>query len=160
MTTTTRATESVESSPFRVSITTSILIDAPQAAVWSVLTDTAAYPQWNSFIRRWEGALAPGARQHVRIEPTTTSGQSFRPRIIDLQPGRELTWLGRVGLPGVLDGRHRFVVEPLGEGRSRLVQSEVLSGALVPLLRRMLTVATPAAFSRMNAELAARATAA
>lgn len=154
------ATQSVEGSTFRISISTSIQIDAPPAAVWAVLTDTAAYPQWNTFIRRWEGELALGARQHVRIEPTEENGQTFRPRIIELAPGRELAWLGRVGLPGVLDGRHRFVVEPLGEGRSRLVHSEVLSGALVPLFRRMLTVDTPAAFSRMNVELAARVAAA
>lgn len=155
----TTTTDRVEGSAFRVSITTSIEIDAPAAAVWAVLTDTAAYPQWNSFIRSWEGELELGARQRVRIEPTPTSGQTFRPRIVDLQPGRELSWLGRVGLPGILDGRHRYSVEPLGAGRSRLVQSEVLSGALVPLFRRMLTVDTPAAFERMNAELAARATA-
>ena len=74
--------------------------------------------------------------------------------------GTPVTWLGRVGLPGVLDGRHTFVVEPLAADRSRLVHSEALSGALVPLCRRMLTVDTPAAFSRMNAELAARVTAA
>lgn len=154
------ATQSVEGSTFRISISTSIQIDAPPAAVWAVLTDTSAYPQWNTFIRRWEGELALGARQLVRIEPTEENGQTFRPRIIELAPGRELAWLGRVGLPGVLDGRHRFVVEPLGEGRSRLVHSEVLSGALVPLFRRMLTVDTPAAFSRMNVELAARVAAA
>jgi hypothetical protein len=152
-------TENVESAAFRVTITTSIEIDAPAATVWAVLTDTAAYPQWNSFIRRWEGELGLGERQLVRIEPTDASGQTFRPRIVDLQPGRELTWLGRVGLPGVLDGRHRYAVESIGADRSRLVQAEVLSGALVPLFRRMLTVDTPAAFSRMNAELAARAVA-
>lgn len=152
-------TENVESSTFRVSIVTSIEIDATPAAVWAVLTDTAAYPQWNSFIRRWEGEISLGARQLVRIEPTASSGQTFRPRIVDVDPGRELTWLGRVGLPGVLDGRHRYAVEPVGADRSRLVQAEVLSGALVPLFRRILTVDTPAAFGRMNAELAARATA-
>lgn len=152
-------TDHVDSGAFRVSITTSILIDAPAEEVWAALTDTARYPEWNSFIRSWEGELARGAQQRVRIEPTETSGQNFRPRIIDLQPGRELTWLGRVGIPGVLDGRHRYAVEPVGTDRSRLVQSEVLTGALVPIFRRMLTVDTPAAFARMNAELATRVTA-
>lgn len=79
----------------------------------------------------------------------------FGPRIIELTPGREFAWLGRLGLPGVFDGRHRLVVEHLGEGRSRLVHSERLSGALVLLFRRMLTIDTPATFSHLTTELAA-----
>ncbi len=153
-------TESVTASTFRVEIETSIEIDRPAAAVWSALVDRDSYPQWNTFIRSWTGDLAVGARQLVRIEPTETSGQTFRPRITDLEPGHLLVWLGRVGVPGVLDGRHRFEIDAIDEHRCRLVHSEVLSGALVPVFRRMLTVDTPAAFSRMNADLAARAVAA
>ncbi len=152
-------TESVTSTSFRVEIATSIEIDRPAAEVWAALVDRDGYPHWNTFIRSWTGDLAVGARQVVRIEPTETSGQTFRPSIIELQPGRLLVWLGRVAIPGLLDGRHRFEVEPIDEHRSRFVHSEVLSGVLVPLFRRMLTVDTPAAFSRMNAELAARAAA-
>ncbi|MBX9472524.1 SRPBCC domain-containing protein [Microcella sp.] len=154
------STESVTASAFRVEIVTSIEIDRPAAAVWSALVDRDRYPQWNTFIRTWSGDLAVGARQLVRIEPTKTSGQTFRPRITDLEPGRLLVWLGRVGLPGVLDGRHRFEIEPIDAHHSRLVHSEVLTGMLVPVFRRMLTVDTPAAFSRMNADLAARTVAA
>lgn len=153
-------TESVTASTFRVEIATSIEIDRPAADVWAALVDRDRYPQWNTFIRSWTGDLAVGARQLVRIEPTETSGQTFRPRITELQPGRLLVWLGRVAIPGLLDGRHRFEIESIDEHRSRFVHSEVLSGALVPLFRRMLTVDTPAAFSRMNAELAARSGAA
>ena len=149
-------TESVTATRFRVEISTSIEIDRPADAVWATFVDRDSYPVWNTFIRSWQGELAVGARQLVRIQPTQKSGQTFRPRITDLEPGRLLVWLGRVGVPGVLDGRHRFELEPIDEHRSRLVQSEVLSGALVPVFRRMLTVDTPAAFSRMNADLAAR----
>lgn len=149
-------TESVTDTTFRVEISTSIKIDAPADTVWAALTDRDAYPHWNSFIRSWQGELALGARQTVRIEPTETMGQTFRPRLTELEPGRVVVWLGRVGLPGILDGAHRFEVEPIDANHSRLIQSEVLSGMLVPAFRRMLTIDTPAAFTRMNAELAAR----
>ena len=153
-------TETVSASTFRVEIETSIEIDRPAAAVWSALTDREQYPHWNTFIRSWQGELSIGARQLVRIEPTETMGQTFRPRITDLETGRLIVWLGRVAIPGLLDGRHRFEIVPIDEHRSRLVHGEVLSGALVPVFRRMLTVDTPAAFSRMNTELAAHAEAA
>ncbi len=153
---TTATTDSVTAATFRVAIETSIEIDRPAEAVWAALVDLPAYPSWNTFIRSWQGDLAVGARQRVRIEPTETSGQTFRPRITELQPGRLLAWLGRVAIPGLLDGRHRFEIEPIDEHRSRFVHSEVLSGLLVPAFRRMLTADTPAAFARMNTELAAR----
>jgi len=156
MTTADTQTETVTSTAFRVNISTTIEIDRPASVVWAALTDRDAYSQWNTFIRSWQGELELGARQTVRIEPTETMGQTFRPRIIDLDPGRLVVWLGRVGVPGILDGAHRFEVQPIGAHRTRLIQSEVLSGMLVPVFRRMLTVDTPAAFSRMNAELAAR----
>lgn len=149
-------THTVTSTAFRVEITTSLEIDRPAAEVWAALVDRDAYPQWNTFIRSWQGELAMGERQTVRIEPTDSSGQTFRPRIVELEPGRLLVWLGRVGVPGVLDGRHRFEIVPIDANRSRLIHSEVLSGMLVPAFRRMLTVDTPAAFARMNTELAAR----
>ena len=158
MTRTPTDADSVTSRAFRVEITTSIEIDRPAAEVWAALLDLEAYPQWNTFIRSWQGEIAIGERQLVRIEPTEKNGQTFRPHIIELEPGRRLLWLGRVGIPGVLDGRHRFEVQPIDATRSRFIQSEVLSGALVPAFRRMLTVDTPAAFRRMNAELAARVT--
>ena len=46
-------------------IHTEIEIHAPAERVWQVLTDFAAYPQWNSFIRRVEGEIRAGARLHT-----------------------------------------------------------------------------------------------
>lgn len=154
---TTAAAPEVRSSAFRVEIRTSIQIDAAPEVVWAMLTDTAAYPEWNGFIVEWSGELALGARQNVLLQPGGGKPQRFRPEIVALDAGRELAWLGRVGIPGILDGRHRFAIEPLADGRSLLRHEETLVGALVPALRRLLTETTPIGFERMNRELAARA---
>lgn len=147
----------VRSTAFSVEIRTSIEIDAAPEVVWRVLTDTAAYPEWNGFIVEWTGELRHGARQNVLLQPAGGKPQRFRPTIVALDAGRELAWLGRVGVPGILDGRHEFVVEPLAGGRTRLRHEETLKGALVPALRRLLTETTPLGFQRMNTDLAARA---
>jgi hypothetical protein len=37
--------------------------------MWAVVTDFAAYPEWNPFIGRISGDFQEGARLEVRIEP-------------------------------------------------------------------------------------------
>jgi hypothetical protein len=32
--------------------------------------------------------------------------------VVDLQPGRSFTWLGHVGVNGLLDGRHTAAADP------------------------------------------------
>ena len=148
----------VQSSTFAVTITATTEIDATPGRVWQVLTDTMAYPQWNPFIRRLEGQLVVGAKLSVDLQPDPEKKpQTMRPRITQLHEGHNFTWLGHVGIPKLLDGRHSFTVEPSGTG-TRLTQHEVLSGLLTPLFRSMLTESTPAAFVASNDALAARAT--
>ena len=68
-------------------------------------------------------------------------------------------WLGRVLAPGMFDGEHRFTIEQLDDGRSRVVQSERFRGALVPLFAKTLT-ATGDGFDAMNEALKKRSEAA
>lgn len=148
-------TINVSSNAFSVEITATTDIAASPAAVWAVLTDTDAYPEWNPFVRRLDGPLEQGSRITVDLLPRGTEPQRMTPRIVEVEPGRSFTWLGHVGVPGILDGRHRFAVEATPTG-STLVQHERLSGALVPMFRSMLTQDTPQAFVASNEALAAR----
>jgi hypothetical protein len=133
-----------------------IEIDAPPAVVWSVLTDTANYPDWNPFVRRLEGTLAEGERLEVEIAPPGGKAMTFRPTVLAARPGRELRWLGRLLLPGLFDGEHAFTLEPLPDGRTRFVQSERFRGILVRPLRRTLAK-TRLGFERMDEALKAEA---
>jgi hypothetical protein len=133
-----------------------IEIDAPPERVWAVVTDFAAYRDWNPFIRRISGELREGARLEVRIEPPGARATTFKPTVRAVQPNRELRWLGRLLLPGAFDGEHSLRIEPLEEGRSRFVQSERFTGVLVPLVGGMLAK-TEAGFEQMNAALKTRA---
>ncbi len=47
----------------------SIEIEAGPERGWEVLTDGAACPEWNPFVRRLEGRLEPDSTLEVRIEP-------------------------------------------------------------------------------------------
>jgi hypothetical protein len=64
---------------------------------------------------------------------------TVKPRVTVVEPYQRLEWLGTMGIPGLFDGRHSFTLTPLGEGRTRLVQAEAFSGALIPLTGRPLS---------------------
>jgi hypothetical protein len=133
-----------------------IEIDAPSSRVWQVVSDFESYPDWNPFIRSISGRRERGAKLEVRIAPPGGRPMTFRPKVQSLEEGRELRWLGRLLVPGLFDGEHRLLVEPLDPNRSRFVQSERFSGLLVGLLRGVLE-RTEAGFEQMNRALKQRA---
>jgi hypothetical protein len=130
------------------------LIDAPPARVWRLLTDFASYQDWNPFFREAAGELRAGATVRVRVEIPGQGTRVFTPRIVELTPERELTWIGRLVLPGLFDGEHGFLLEPVDGGRrTLLVQHENFSGLLLPLFSAELEAATRRGFEAMNAAL-------
>jgi hypothetical protein len=132
-------------------------IQATPERVWDVLTDFAAYPGWNPFITRVEGTARVGERLTNHMQPVGARGVTFRPVVVEADPGRRLRWLGRLLVPGVFDGEHSFSIEQLGHGEVRLVQQERFRGVLTPLLARSLERHTLPAFELMNQALKRRA---
>jgi len=135
-------------------LTHEIEIDAPPDEVWRVLADTDRYGEWNPFITSLRGELRDGAKLEVRIAPPGGKAMTFRPTVLTAVPGRELRWLGRLLVPGLFDGEHRLVLEPLVEGRTRFVQSERFSGVVVRMLAGTLEK-TRLGFHEMNQALRA-----
>lgn len=137
-------------------IFTEITVDAPPETVWSVLTEFERYGEWNPALAV-EGRPAEGERLTVSPGPEAPEGPTFRPRVLTVDPGREFVWMGHLFVPGLFDGRHSFRIEDLGDGRSRVVQSERFGGVLRwPILRRY-GADTEANFHAMNAALKTRA---
>jgi hypothetical protein len=135
-------------------IESAIDIAAPPAAVWSVLIDFAAYPDWNPFIRRLQGEARAGARLEVTVQPAGGRAMTFKPTVLAAEPNRELRWRGRVLLPGLFDGEHGFRLEPVASG-CRFHHGETFSGLLVPLFAGTLA-ATEQGFVAMNEALKRR----
>jgi hypothetical protein len=123
--------------------------------VWAVISDFAAYPEWNPFIPRISGELRAGAKLEVRIEPPQARATTFKPTVRSVEPNRELRWLGRLLIPGIFDGEHSLSIEPLESNHSRFVQSERFSGILVGLAKGTLQK-TDTGFEQMNAALKER----
>jgi len=134
-----------------------IEIQATPERVWQLLTDFASFPDWNPFIRTASGAIEVGGRLEVLIQPSGTSAMTFRPRVLNVEPARELRWLGHLVVPGLFDGEHIFMIESIGDHRVRFVQQELFRGILVPAFSRRLDRDTQRGFDEMNRALKTRA---
>ena len=138
-------------------LNTEIEIQASDERVWKLLTDFASFPQWNPFIRQTKGEAKVGARLEVHIQPSGASSMTFKPVVLKVEPNRELRWIGRLLMPGLFDGEHIFIIEPLEANRVRFTQREVFTGLLVPLFARSLDKDTRRGFEEMNQALKSRA---
>lgn len=136
---------------------TEIIIQASPQKVWKILTEFDRYPEWNPFIRSFEGTLRPIERFKVVLQSPGGRKMTFKPRCLVLEPERELRWLGSLFMQGIFDGEHIFELHPHGKGQTRFVQRELFSGWLVPLLWNQLNTDTRKGFEMMNAALKERA---
>jgi hypothetical protein len=137
-------------------IITEIEIAAPAELVWRVLTDFAAFPEWNPFMVQAEGELAVGQVIRVTMRPPGHGASTFRPRLLAVEQARLLRWRGHLVVPGLFDGEHVHELTPLGGERTRYVQREEFGGVLVPLTGGMLRD-TERGFAAMNDALKERA---
>jgi len=136
-------------------INTTIDINASPRAVWDVLTDFSAYGDWNPFMDRAEGTAEVGARLVIHMSPNGGRGMTFKPTVLAATPGQELRWLGKLGVGGLFDGEHSFVLTPNADGTTHLTHGERFSGILVTLMSGTLKN-THAGFEAFNHALKQR----
>ncbi|QIT56628.1 SRPBCC domain-containing protein [Aquisalimonas sp. 2447] len=137
----------------RKEIVTEVHIQAAPAAVWRVLLDFPAYPLWNPLITAIEGHADTGERLEITVALPDRRPMRFRPEVLRVLPEQELSWLGRLGVPGLFDGEHRFELEPTEDGDTLLRHREKFSGILLPLLWWRMGKPTRAGCEAMNRAL-------
>jgi hypothetical protein len=135
---------------FKRELVTEIAIDATAEDIWKALTDFDSYPQWNPMIKRAHGELKEGERLRVRFEPDGSRGHTFRPRLMVVDPGRELRWLGWPRFPGFFDTEHYWTLGAMPDGKTHLLHGTVIHGLFAPLVGNMLERSSRGPFEAMN----------
>jgi hypothetical protein len=130
-------------------------IAAPAEVVWEVLADLARYGEWNPFITSIEGDLSPGAELRATFLLPGRKPRTFTPTVTAVEPGKRISWLGRLWLPGLVDAAHSLEIT-IGTAGPVFVHREDFRGLLVPALGGLVRD-THAAFAAMNVALALRA---
>lgn len=129
-------------------LTTTINLPCSPNEAWSVLTDFAAYPDWNPFITQASGDWVKGNTVAI-----TAEGMSFQPKVLHFTAGKELRWKGKLLFNGLFDGEHYFLLTDNGNGTTTLEHGERFSGLLVSAFRKKLETETKAGFIAMNEAL-------
>lgn len=114
-------------------IYTDIVIDATSEQVWSVLTDTASYKEWATFLIDIHG--------HIKDQEKITAVFQIDPNIdklniiehvISVKDGKEFYWAEKG--PGGIYDNHHFQVESIGDGKTRFIQSDELRRGITWLM--------------------------
>ena len=137
-------------------IMTDIEIDGSPEAVWAVLTDFEAYPEWNPAMEI-DGDAVEGDRLEVTMDYENMRKMTFNPRVLVADRPTELRWQGRLFVSGLYDGEHRFELTSLDDGeRTRLTQAETFRGVLVGFINRRIGDDVEAGFNQVNEALKRR----
>jgi|SRR5690606_23010312 len=133
-------------------IQTEIIIDADSKTVWDVLMNFENHPNWNPFIKSISGEKSLGKKLTVSIKPLNGNGMTFKPVILKLEPNKEFRWKGKLGIQGIFDGEHYFILEQVSNTKTKLIHGEKFSGILVSLMGKNLDK-TIKGFELMNESL-------
>ncbi len=135
-------------------IHTHIEINAPANKVWRVLSNFSDYPTWNPFITSISGDMEVGSQIEAQIVPPGSKPMTFKPTVLVHNPNQEFRWLGSVGIKGIFDGEHFFILHE-NEGVTTFTHGEKFKGLLIPFMGKVFEK-TKQGFEEMNEALKAK----
>ena len=110
-------------------------IHAKAETIWAILTDAAAYPQFDPSCERVEGRIAVGEK--IKVFSKLRPGQAFPVKVAEIVPGTRMTWVG--GMPlGLFKGERTFTTTPGKDGAVEITLREVFSGPMLALIGKSL----------------------
>lgn len=114
-----------------------VLINAPVAIVWDVLTRLDDYPSWNRYALQAHGQLVVGGEVEIVVR-LGNSLQRVNNRVLEVSPQSRLCWVSLNWYQFLVRGTRCRVLEPLPEGTTRFRETEIMQGSLARLVVRLM----------------------
>lgn len=128
---------------------TSIIIRAPAAVVWRLLTDASDYPRWNSTVEKVTGRIAAG--ESIKVYTKAMPGKAFPLTVTELVAPRRMVWSG--GMPlGLFTGARTYTLDERAGGQVAFAMREEFTGLMAPLITRSIPDLQPS-FDQFAADL-------
>ncbi len=131
-------------------------VQAPAEAIWAVISDIAAWKDWNPLYPRAEGSLRIGATLDLDLALPGQPTRAINPVILDWVPNDQIHW--RLSMLGGLVRTIRYIeIEILTETGCIFSNGEVFSGYLGPTVAKRMRPAIRQGFAAMGEAVKARA---
>jgi hypothetical protein len=108
-----------------------INIKATPQRVWSLLTNAADFPRWNSTVSSIAGEIALGHKLALRVP--IAPKRTFRPKVIAFEPERMMVWGD--GAAPMFKGRRTYTLGARSDGSVDFAMVEVFSGLMLPMIK-------------------------
>ena len=131
-------------------------IRAPASVVWEVITDLAAYPQWNPFVVECHSTMKPGDAIDMRVQ-LFAKPQKQREWMREHVPGRRLSYNMKPAPLGALASARSHEVKAIGGERTRYQSHFELRGWLLPMVRGIMGAKLETGFAGMTEGIRQRA---
>lgn len=97
-------------------------ISATPQQVWSIITDSKHYKDWNTVMVVLEGELQEGQTLKYQFQQDDNTSYTIRTTVKKRVENRLLNQKG--GTPGVLTFDHRYILEPVPQGTRVVIHEE------------------------------------
>lgn len=104
--------------------TVSISIQAESSIIWSLLTNAADYPRWNSTIIAIDGTIAAGEK--IELKSTLDTTRTFKLKVLTFQPESLLVW-------GDSKGQRTYTLIKNDNGTITFTMTEKIGGLMFPM---------------------------
>lgn len=104
--------------------TVSISIQAESSIIWSLLTNAADYPRWNSTIIAIDGTIAAGEK--IELKSTLDTTRTFKLKVLTFQPESLLIW-------GDSKGQRTYTLIKNDNGTITFTMTEKIGGLMFPM---------------------------
>jgi uncharacterized protein YndB with AHSA1/START domain len=116
-------------SAFRLEYAVGINIHASPAQVWSLMTNAADFPRWNSTIKSISGKIAPG--ETIKLTAAVAPDRVFNLAIVEFTPQKKMVWSeGNLMFKGVRT--YTFQEQP--DKTTVFAMAEVYTGLMLPMI--------------------------
>lgn len=138
-------------------ITSEIVIAAPAAKVWQVITNFENWKSWNPIVAEVQGTSQIGSKLQVTMKGKNGGkGGSYSPLILESEMPKHFRWRGSMAGGLLMTNDKIFSLREDG-GKTHLVHTETFSGLMVPLSWGKMEKWVPNMLESMNKALKAEA---
>jgi hypothetical protein len=123
-------------------------IDAKPEEIWDVLVDFESWKKWNPFIPAVEGNLKVGEKLKIEVTSPGMKPMIFKPEVFEVIRNKKILWGGSF-LKLLYRDDHAFILEPIGNGKTRFRQIERFMGPVVLFMANMIKK-TEVGYQQMN----------